>query len=128
MKKVFTLTLIMLWTCQVYASPVEKDSVYRRAEIMPISSVGDDSLINFFERKIHSPSNLVTVEKVFLYFVVRKDGTITDLKVLSGKNKDCNREALRVAKTMPAWIPGQQNGKNVSVGYVLPILFLPKKK
>jgi protein TonB len=118
----------MLWTCQVYASPVEKDSVYRRAEIMPISSVGDDSLINFFERKIHSPSNLVTVEKVFLYFVVRKDGTITDLKVLSGKNKDCNREALRVAKTMPAWIPGQQNGKNVSVGYVLPILFLPKKK
>jgi len=128
MKKFFTLTLIMLWTCQVYASPQEKDSVYRRAEVVPVPSVGNDSLINFIESKIHSPSNLFAKERVFLYFVVRRDGTITDLKVLSGKNEDCNREALRVAETMPAWIPGQINGKNVSVGCVLPILFLPNKK
>ncbi len=77
---------------------------------------------------MHSPTSLTNEEKVFLYFVVRKNGEVTDLKVLFGNNKDCNREALRIAKTMPAWIPGRNNGKNVSVELVEPILFLPKRR
>ena len=129
MKKVLTLAVIMICTLQVYASRMEeKDSVYKRVEVMPVSTVGNDSLMNFFMANAHSPSNLTAPEKVFLYFVVRKDGTVTDLKVLSGKNKDCNAEALRVAKMMPAWIPGKQHGKNVSAECVLPVMFLPKKK
>jgi protein TonB len=61
--------------------------------------------------------------KVFVQFVVWKDGTIKDVKVVKGAHKLLNKEALRVINNMPKWKPGKQRGKNVNAKFTLPISF-----
>ena len=61
--------------------------------------------------------------KVFVQFVVWKDGTIKDVKVVKGVHKTLDSEALRVITRMPLWSPGKQRGKNVNARFTLPIKF-----
>ena len=61
--------------------------------------------------------------KVFVQFVVWKDGTIKDVKVVKGAHKLLNKEALRVITNMPKWKPGKQRGKKVNARFTLPIKF-----
>jgi len=61
--------------------------------------------------------------KVFVQFVVWKDGTIRDIKVVKGVHKTLDKEAIRVIKSMPKWKPGKQRGKNVNARFTLPIKF-----
>ena len=61
--------------------------------------------------------------KVFVQFVVWKDGTIRDVKVVKGAHKLLNKEALRVILQMPKWKPGKQRGKAVNARFTLPIKF-----
>ena len=61
--------------------------------------------------------------KVFVQFVVWKDGSIRDVKVIKGVHKTLNAEALRVINNMPNWKPGKQRGKNVNARFTLPIKF-----
>ena len=61
--------------------------------------------------------------KVFVQFVVWKDGSIKDVKVVKGTHKLLDKEALRVITKMPVWKPGKQRGKNVNARFTLPIKF-----
>lgn len=61
--------------------------------------------------------------KVFIQFVIEKDGSITDVKVVRGVDASLDKEAIRVVKAMPKWKPGKQRGKPVRVSYTLPINF-----
>jgi len=61
--------------------------------------------------------------KVYIQFVVEKDGSITDIKVGRGVDASLDKEALRVVRAMPKWNPGEQRGKPVRVSYTLPINF-----
>jgi protein TonB len=61
--------------------------------------------------------------KVIIQFVVGRNGAIRDANVVRALNPSCDREALRVVNAMPRWIPGKQNGKEVSVKFTLPITF-----
>lgn len=61
--------------------------------------------------------------KVFVQFVVGKDGKFTDLKILKGIGGGCDEEALRVLKNAPAWNPGKQRGQPVRVQMSIPISF-----
>jgi len=61
--------------------------------------------------------------KVFVTFVVNKDGKVTNSKIERSVNEYLDAEALRVISLMPVWNPGSQNGKNVSVRMTLPIQF-----
>ncbi len=61
--------------------------------------------------------------KVYIQFVIEKDGSITDVKVVRGVDASLDKEALRVVKAMPKWKPGKQRGKPVRVSYTLPIFF-----
>ena len=61
--------------------------------------------------------------KVVCEFVVNKDGTIVDVKVLRGIDRSLDNEAVRVIKSMPAWKPGRMNGKAVRVKFTLPVNF-----
>jgi protein TonB len=66
--------------------------------------------------------------KIFLRFVVEKDGSLTDIKVLRGLSPDCNAEAVRLMKVCPKWRPGILNGRPVRVAFTTPIDFkLPDK-
>ncbi len=61
--------------------------------------------------------------KVFVQFVVEKDGYISQVKIVRGIGESCDNEALRVVSSAPAWNPGKQRGKPVRVKMVLPISF-----
>ena len=56
-------------------------------------------------------------------FVVERDGSITDVKVVKSVDPSLDKEAIRVTKAMPHWIPGKQNGSAVRVKYTLPVTF-----
>jgi protein TonB len=61
--------------------------------------------------------------RVFVQFVVGKDGGLTDVKVIRGIGGGCDEEAIRVVKGSPSWKPGKQRGKPVRVKMVLPVTF-----
>ena len=60
---------------------------------------------------------------VYVTFVVERDGSITDVRVLRGIGGGCDEEAIRVVSAMPKWTPGKQRGKPVRVQYNLPVRF-----
>ncbi len=61
--------------------------------------------------------------RVFLSFIVHKDGQITDVNVLKGLGSGCDEEAIRLVKAMPRWTPGSQDGQPLNVRYNWPISF-----
>lgn len=113
----------------VFNLPVEpepiKDEPYIVAEVMPLPIDGYKEFYRELAKSIRYPKAAIRNEvegKVFVEFVVNKDGKITDLKVLTGIGSGCDEEALRViAKSN--WMPGKQRGKPVNVRMVIPIYF-----
>jgi len=61
--------------------------------------------------------------KVFVEFVVNRDGTIVDVKAIKGIGAGCDEEAVRIVQSAPAWTPGKQRGKPVRQKMVIPITF-----
>ena len=61
--------------------------------------------------------------RVVVKFVVKKDGSVGEVQVLRGKDPDLDKEAVRVVRTLPKFIPGKMNGQAVSVWFTLPINF-----
>ena len=61
--------------------------------------------------------------RVFLTFVVEKDGSIANARILRDIGGGCGQEALRVVKSMPKWTPGEQRGRPVRVQFNLPVSF-----
>ena len=61
--------------------------------------------------------------RVIVQFVVEKDGSVTDVHVARSVDPSLDKEAVRVVKIMPKWIPGKQNGSAVRVKYTVPVLF-----
>jgi TonB family protein len=104
------------------------DRVFTIVEKMPEFPGGTDAMLKYLSRSIKYPDGHESMEgTAYVQFVVRRDGSITDVTLLRGINrageKPYNDEALRVIKGMPKWHPGMQNGKNVSVKYIVPIKF-----
>ena len=65
--------------------------------------------------------------KVFLSFVVEKDGSVSDVTLVKGIGGGCDEEAMRVIKKSPKWTPGIQNGRPVRVRYTMPLSFMINK-
>jgi protein TonB len=61
--------------------------------------------------------------KVYVQFTVEKDGSIGDVKIMRGFDRECEREVIRVIKLMPNWEPGMQEGKPVRTRFTLPVVF-----
>jgi TonB family protein len=64
-----------------------------------------------------------TQGKVFIQFVVQKDGSLSNIRILKGIGSGCDEEALRAVATSPKWQPAQQRGRLVKQRYTLPIMF-----
>ncbi len=96
------------------------------AEVMPEFPGGQEALFKFISNQLKYPQEAKESEvqgRVYVSFVVEKDGSITDVKVLRGIGSGCDEEAVRVVKGMPNWKPGTQAGKAVRVRYNLPIRY-----
>jgi protein TonB len=104
-------------------SVVEDDNqIYNTAgiEVKPDFPGGLDKFYRFVGKNYTAPEDCGS-GKVFLTFVVEKDGSLTDIKVLREVCPGSGKEAIRVLKSCPRWNPGEQNGKKVRVLYSLPI-------
>lgn len=87
---------------------------------------GEAELFRFLGKNIKYPVSAIDnlIEgKVVLTFVVEKDGSISSVEIAKSLDPACDREAVRVIKSMPNWIPGKQNGKAVRVQYILPVSY-----
>jgi len=80
---------------------------------------------NISERiKYPAPARRMRIEgKVFVEFVVNRDGSIQDVRAVKGIGAGCDEEAVRVVETAPEWVPARQRGKTVRQRMVLPITF-----
>lgn len=102
------------------------DETFQIVEKMPEFPGGEKALLNFISENIIYPESAKDKNisgRVFVTFVVEKDGSVSDVKLLRGIGKECDEEAMRVVKAMPKWKPGMNEGKPVRVSYALPIHF-----
>ncbi len=105
---------------------VEEQPIFTVVESMPEFPGGRAALMKYLAEHIKYPPYAKEAGiqgRVFINFVVEKDGSITNVKVLRGIGGGCDEEAVRVVKNMPKWKPGMQRGKPVRVSFNLPVKF-----
>ena len=93
---------------------------------MPAFPGGMSQLMSFIKKNVRYPVDAVkegTEGRVILTFTVERDGSLTDIEVAKSVSPSLDKEAVRIVKSMPRWIPGRQDGKKVRVKYTLPIYF-----
>lgn len=102
----------------------DENKVYEVIEEMPKFPGGDEKILKFISDNIKYPNTESCVQgRVIVRFVVTKTGSIENIEVVRSLEPSFDKEAVRVIKLMPKWIPGKQNGVNVSVYFTLPINF-----
>ena len=104
----------------------EVEKVFDVVEQMPSFLGGTGALMKYLNENIHYP--VVAQEngvqgRVVISFVVERDGHITDVQVARSVDPSLDKEAMRVVKSMPKWIPGKQNGSAVRVKFNVPVAF-----
>jgi periplasmic protein TonB len=108
-------------------APVEEEEeIFLIVEDQPAPNGGPDAWRKYLEKNLKYPEQAqrMNIEgKVYVQFVVDKDGKITDVTVLKGVGAGLDEEAVRVLKNAPAWKPGKQRGRPVRVKMSLPIVF-----
>ncbi len=95
-------------------------------EQMPQFPGGPAALMEFLSKNVKYPQEAYKngiQGRVIVTFVINKDGSISDAKVVKSVDPQLDEEALRVVHSMPNWIPGRQNGEPVNVKYTVPITF-----
>ena len=106
--------------------PEVENKVFDVVEQMPSFPGGQSALMSYLANNIKYP--VVAQEngvqgRVVVSFVVERDGSITDVQVVRSVDPSLDREAQRVVRSMPKWIPGKQNGQAVRVKYNVPVSF-----
>jgi len=104
----------------------DDDRIYDVVEQMPSFKGGQGTLMKWIASNLNYPvaAEEQQIEgRVLVQFVVEKDGSITNVKVIKSIESSLDNEAIRVVKSMPNWIPGRQNGLAVRVKYTVPVTF-----
>ena len=100
--------------------------VYTIVEQMPEFPGGEAELIHYISKNIHYPQKAREKGiqgRVFIGFIVEKDGSISNVRNLRGVDSELDAEAIRVVESMPRWKPGMHRGEPVRVSYQIPIVF-----
>lgn len=102
------------------------EQVFTVVENMPQYPGGEEARMNYMIKNVKYPKE--AKEKgiqgtVYATFIVEKDGSINNVKIIKGIDTRCDEEAFRVVSEMPKWKPGTQNGKAVRVKFTMPISF-----
>jgi periplasmic protein TonB len=119
-------------TTIVFEEPVEEviveddDQLFTVVEQNPEFEGGYNAMLAFLQQNMKYPANARRMQlegTVYVSFIVNKNGSISDVKVMRGIMAECDKEAVRVVQMMPPWKPGKQNGRNVNVRFTLPLKF-----
>lgn len=111
---------------QVEEEEIDEVFPFAKIEEKPSFPGGMTELPKYLAKNTNYPLKCIEMGiegTVQVQFVIGKDGKVTDVKVVRGKDPLLDKEALRVVSSMPAWKPGKQGGKPVKVGYVVPVRF-----
>ncbi|ERI80925.1 TonB-dependent receptor [Bacteroides pyogenes F0041] len=111
---------------QVVETEPEEQTIFEVVEHMPEFPGGQAALMQYLAKNIKYPTIAQengTQGRVIVQFVVNRDGSIVDAKVVRSVDPYLDKEALRVINTMPKWKPGMQRGKPVRVKYTVPVMF-----
>ena len=105
---------------------VSQDRPLATVEDMPGYPGGESAMMEFIKANLKYPKSAQDAGiqgRVVMRFVIGKDGSISDVRVLRGVDPECDAEAVRTVNAMPNWTPGRHNGKEVPVYFTLPIVF-----
>lgn len=105
---------------------VRVDSIYFVAEVMPQFPGGESGLVEYLKKNMNYPASAKAKKvsgRVYVQFIIERDGSVSRLKVTRGIGNGCDEESLRVVKQMPKWTPGKMRGEPVQVQYTLPVKF-----
>ena len=111
---------------EVKQKEVKDEPIFQVVEEMPEFPGGMAEAMEFLAKNINYPvaAQQAKIEgRVIVQFVVERDGSVSDVKVMRGVSPELDAEAIRVVSMMPKWIPGKQRGKAVAVKYTMPIMF-----
>ena len=106
--------------------PEVENKVFDVVEQMPSFPGGPQALMEYLGNNVKYPpvaAELGLQGRVVVSFVVERDGSLTDVKVERSVDPSLDKEAVRVVKSMPRWIPGKQKGKAVRVKFNVPVAF-----
>lgn len=104
----------------------ESDEIFNIVEESATPKGGMAAFYKFVSDKIKYPpqARRMGIEgRVFVEFVILKDGTLSEVRAIKGIGAGCDEEAVRIVQSSPAWNPGKQRGKPVRQRYTLPIIF-----
>ena len=101
-------------------TPSEND-IYTAVEKIPDFPGGMQAFYSFVAQNFTAPEADGVNGKIYIQFVVEKDGSLSDIKSMRDIGHGTGEEAVRVLKLSPKWIPGEQDGQKVRVQYSLPI-------
>ncbi|MCH2235787.1 MAG: energy transducer TonB [Crocinitomicaceae bacterium] len=105
---------------------IEEEPIVDFAEVDPMFPGGEAEMNKFIQENVEYPQMSIEMGEqgiVYVEFVVNKNGSIEQVKVVRGVSDALDAEAKRVVKTMPRWTPGEQAGKPVRVRFTIPIHF-----
>lgn len=106
--------------------PPDDDKVYEVVDVMPEFPGGETELLKYMARNVKYPAESIKNKEegsLSLSFIINKDGSLSDIKVVKSLTPLLDAEAVRVVKNMPKWTPGKVKGKVVRVAYTTPITF-----
>ena len=133
----FALMALPLFALKAMAQETPTDTtVYRVVEEMPEYPEGVEKLVkyirtstdNYWKKRYPKGKPVYPCEqgisgRIIVSFVINENGQVTDPEVLRRVDKDLDKEAIRIIKSMPRWIPGEHKGKKVKVRLTLPVQF-----
>ncbi len=93
---------------------------------MPYFPGGSEALSRYISSNLNYPEDAIAKNisgKVYVGFIVNKDGTVSNVEIKRGIGGSCDEEALRIIREMPTWVPGMQRGELIRVRQVVPITF-----
>jgi len=104
----------------------EDNRIFTSIEHVPEFPGGLNAFGSYLGRSIVYPKSAIDHHiqgRVIISFIVERDGSLSDIKVIRGVSPDIDNESLRVMRACPKWKPGTQNGRTVRVAYSVPISF-----
>jgi protein TonB len=106
---------------------IKEDVIFTVVEDQPSFPGGEEARIRYLNDNIRYPQMAREAGiqgTVFVTFVVERDGSVTDVRILRGIGGGCDEEAVRVVRNMPRWNPGRQRGQPVRVQFNMPIRYV----
>jgi protein TonB len=122
--KAFCLSLPSNAEVNILTNP--DSTIHNLVEVEPNYNGGDAAMQEFIKSNIKYPSEAIKKKyegKVYVKFIVERDGSVTHVSIARGVNSVLDDEAVRVIELMPKWNPGYQKGKAVRTNVVVPIVF-----